>query len=178
MYCKDLIALKTIAEGMGLCKTYKQRWDKCESKEDLIRLVSDVNGVRFLCEGITFGWGIDPIYFANSFKKYINGVSYHVGKNNGYKSQIYTFWQNKVVADCILLTFIHCECSVEIPHGRYANIHVCDNSVLSIYCEGSCEIEVYGTANVLFFVDKDGRKIEKGENITIKNTICTTWNKT
>ena len=54
----EILELKRKACLLGLCEKYKDKWDSCKDKKELIDLVLDSNGVEFLADAMTFGWGV------------------------------------------------------------------------------------------------------------------------
>ena len=69
----ELLNLKRNALMLGLCGEYKDRWDKCSNKKELIDLALDSNGVEFIADAITFGWGCSQEFLLNEFADFING---------------------------------------------------------------------------------------------------------
>ena len=83
----ELLNMKRKALMLGLCGEYKKKWDSCTSKKELMDLVLDSNGVEFLADAITFGWGCSQEFLLNEFADFINGR--YQRKKDGYTSELY-----------------------------------------------------------------------------------------
>lgn len=51
----DLLSFKRNAMMLGLCTSYKDKWDEATSKEALMDMALDSNGVEMLADAAAFG---------------------------------------------------------------------------------------------------------------------------
>ena len=60
----DLLAFKRNVMLLGLCSSYKEKWDSATSKEVLMDMALDSNGVELLADAHSFGFGMDIQYMS------------------------------------------------------------------------------------------------------------------
>lgn len=63
----DLLSFKRNAMMLGLCSAYKDKWDAATSKEKLMDMALDSNGVELLADAHSFGFGMDIQYMNGRF---------------------------------------------------------------------------------------------------------------
>lgn len=166
---KEMLELKRKAKELGLCSSYSDAWDKCETKEDLIRLATDSNGASFLCDGATFGWGVPPEFIADKFKDYVNG-NYKV-EHNGYTSELYVNYKGTITAGSTVMILIGCKGKVYIPKFHVCKAYVALGDV-EIICEGCCEIVAYQCA------ERDNvSRMKLSGNVKIESVETSEWRK-
>lgn len=69
----ELLRFKKNAIRLGLCDEYKCKWDSCKSLKDLMDIALSANGIEFIADSVSFGWGMDTGSLANDFHDYVNG---------------------------------------------------------------------------------------------------------
>ncbi len=142
----NLITFKRNAERLGLCAEYKGYWDGARDKRDLMDMALDANGVEFLCESVTDGWGVTPEYIRDNFGGYINGG--YVRRRDGYTSELLCgFRGGEFEQRSTITTLIACETEVVVPICCICKIYVCGGSKITLLCDGVCELYVYGGDN-------------------------------
>jgi len=124
----ELLELKKKAKALGLCKDYTDRWNKCESKEDLIHTVLDSNGVEFLCDGVEFKWGLTHDFIAENFADFING-NYLCENPKGYSTELYCKFTGEIQARSTILVLINVNGEIYIPANAFVKIYMCHSSV-------------------------------------------------
>lgn len=143
----ELLQLKRNAQLLGLCGEYRKKWDEANSKQELMRLATDANGIEFMADGVTFGWGLTPSYLVENFSDCINGEM--LLQQNGYTSEMYVNNDNMMVTPRATATiFIGCDGVILIPKCCVRKIYVCAHSRVTIENEGICELVCYGKNEV------------------------------
>lgn len=126
---------------LGLCGEYKAKWDVASSKEDLMNIALDSNGIEFLCDSSSFGWGVDIEYLKRMFSDYINGKWTRLGK---YTSCLYVDFNGQVKQDCTLTAVLASKVEFHVPKGNVCELHVGAQSTVDITGEGICYVYSYG----------------------------------
>ena len=98
----DLLAFKRNAVMLGLCGGYKEKWDAATSKDALMDMALDSNGVEMLADAAAFGWGMDIQYMKRTFSDYINGKWKR--SKDGYTSCLYVDFNGQIEQDCTITT--------------------------------------------------------------------------
>lgn len=142
----DLLELKRKAKALGLCKEYTDKWDKCGSKEDLIKTVLDSNGVEFLCDGVQFRWGLTPKFIQENFAEFING-NYLCENPKGYSVELFCKYRGDIHVRSTLLVLINSIADIYIPAHAIVKIYLCSRSQVHIYNKGKVRIVSYGGRN-------------------------------
>lgn len=140
----ELLNMKRKALMLGLCGEYKKKWDSCASKKELIDLVLDSNGVEFLADAITFGWGCSQEFLLNEFADFINGK--YQRKKDGYTSELYVEPHGKIELRSTLTVIAGGRASVIVPPNFFGRVYVCGDGGSLIFGSngGSIELFVYG----------------------------------
>ena len=140
----ELLNLKRNALMLGLCGEYKDRWDKCSNKKELIDLALDSNGVEFLADAMTFGWGCTQEFLLTEFADFING-RYQRNKN-GYTSELYVKPRGVIRLRSTITVIVSGSANVIVPYGFIGKVYVCgDGGSLIFGCYGgSIDLFVYG----------------------------------
>ena len=140
----ELLNMKRNALMLGLCGEYKKKWDNCASKKELIDLVLDSNGVEFLADVITFGWGCSQGFLLKEFSDFINGK--YQRKKDGYTSELCVEPHDKIELRSTLTVIAGGRASVIVPPNFFGRVYVCGDGGSLIFGSngGSIELFVYG----------------------------------
>ena len=140
----ELLNLKRNALMLGLCGEYKDRWDKCSNKKELIDLALDSNGVEFLADAMTFGWGCSQEFLLNEFADFINGK--YQRKKDGYTSELYVEPHGEIELRSTLTVIAGGCANVIVPPNFFGRVYVCGDGGSLIFGSngGSIELFVYG----------------------------------
>ena len=140
----ELLNLKRNALMLGLCGEYKDRWDKCSNKKDLIDLALDSNGVEFLADAMTFGWGCSQEFLLNEFADFINGR--YQRKKDGYTSELYVEPHGEIELRSTITVIAGGRANVIVPPNFFGMVYVCGDGGSLIFGSngGSIELFVYG----------------------------------
>lgn len=160
----DLLEFKRKAKALGLCKEYTDKWDKCESKEDLIKTVLDSNGVEFLCDGVQFKWGLTPQFIKESFSEFING-KYLCQNPKGYSVELFCNHIGEIQARSTILVLINCNVEIYIPKDAFVKIYFCMKSAARLHNKGKVLIIAYGKKNSI------GKRWEIEKNVLTSEWI-------
>lgn len=159
----NLIDFKKKAKRLGLCDDYTIRWNKCSSKEELMKLALTINGVEFLADSIAFRWGLSKEYIVKEFGDYLCSTERHtVLSERGYTSEMYAMVNGGVIKPYGSLSLIiSCNCSITLYNNFMGFIYICDGSIVNIDASLSKELRlfVYGDTNNITFSDKGNGKI-------------------
>ena len=142
----DLLKFKRNAVMLGLCGEYKSRWDSAKSKQDLMDIALDANGVEMLCDAAAFGWGMDIQYMKNAFSEYINGNWKR--KKDGYTSCLYVLHDGVIEQECTITAIISCNGEFHVPKGKACKLYVSGDSNINVTGEGDCYVYLYGDCKV------------------------------
>lgn len=139
----ELLNMKRNALMLGLCEEYKKKWDTCTSKKELIDLVLDSNGVEFLADAITFGWGCSQEFLLKEFSGFINGK--YQRKKDGYTSELYVEPHGVIELRSTITVIAGGKASVIVPPNFYGKVYVCGDGGSLIFGSngGSIELFVY-----------------------------------
>lgn len=143
----ELLRFKRTARGLGMCERYKAKWDAAETKADIMRIATDVNGMEFLAGAMAFGWGLSPSYIADVFGDYINGAM--VIGQDGYTSEMFVGLADmQSDARATATIYIACHGVITVCRNCLRRIYVCANSDVLIENDGICELYSYGENTV------------------------------
>ena len=138
----DLLAIKRNAIMLGLCTSYKDKWDAATSKEALMEIATDAKGMDMIADSISNGWGLSSSYIAKNFSDYINGKWQR--NKDGYTSEMYVSHKSDVDIRSTLTLFVDCECDIVVSKGIVCEIYLSGKSKVRILCEGHCYVIRYG----------------------------------
>lgn len=140
----ELLNMKRNALMLGLCGEYKMEWDACTSKKELIDLVLDSNGVEFLADAITFGWGCSQEFLLKEFSGFINGK--YQRKKDGYTSELYVEPHGVIELRSTITVIAGGKASIIVPPNFFGKVYVCGDGGSLIFGSngGSIELFVYG----------------------------------
>lgn len=164
---ENILQFKRNSMLLGLCDEYKKRWDACNTKEELIKLALDANGVEFMADSIAFGWGLSKEYLLEEFGEYANGK--YQCQQRGYTSEMYIDAHGVIEAKSTLILIACCEdLKIIIPEYMVCQIFVCGGTKISISGQGKADLVVYG----------EGNRIDASPNskITRKDVTASQWN--
>ncbi len=151
----ELLKLKRNAVMLGLCGQYKDLWNGCKSKKDLIDTAIDVNGIEFMADSIAFDWGLSKEFILTEFGEYINGK--YQRNRDGYSSELCAGVKNNTISvRSTLNLFAYCDdVTIFIPEGRFCRIYLAKCSNVHIKNDGKFELVVYGECGNIVI---DGQK--------------------
>ena len=138
----DLLSFKRNAMMLGLCTSYKDKWDEATSKEALMDMALDSNGVEMLADAAAFGWGMDIQYMKRTFSDYINGKWKR--NKDGYTSCLYVDFNGQIEQDCTLTTVLASKVEFHVQRGNVCKLYVGGNSAVNITGDGACYVYSYG----------------------------------
>lgn len=142
----DLLVFKRNAMMLGLCGGYKEKWDAATSKEALMDIALDSNGVEMLADAAAFGWGMDIQYMKRTFFGYINGKWKR--NKDGYTSCLYVDFNGQIEQDCTLTTVLSSKVEFNVPKGSVCKLYVSGGSEVNITGEGICYVYSYSENKV------------------------------
>lgn len=163
---ENLLTVKRIAVNLGLCNKYKEKWDKAESKKELIDISLDANGVEFLSDQLSFGWGLTAEYLYDTFSEFVNGK--YIRNLDGYTSKLHVLDIGEIIADTTLVTLVSCHGRVLVPQNVVCKIYVAGNSNVEIDCKGKCYLTIYKGSKVSLKRDKGVEVLIKDKSDWIK----------
>lgn len=142
----DLLTFKRNAMMLGLCGPYKDKWDEATSKESLMDIAFDSNGIEMLADAASFGWGMDIQYMKRTFSDYINGKWKRC--KDGYSSCLYVDYDGKIEQECTITTVLSSKVTFNVPKGHVCKLYVGGESVVNITGGGICYVYSYGENKV------------------------------
>lgn len=142
----DLLSFKRNAAMLGLCGEYKKMWDEAVSKEELMGIALDSNGVEMLSDACSFGWGMDIQYMKRAFSDYINGAWKR--DRDGYTSCLYVGFNGHIEQRCTLTTVLSSNAVFHVPVGSVCKLYVGGCSTVDITGGGVCYVYSYGDNEV------------------------------
>lgn len=134
----DLLSFKRNAMMLGLCTSYKDKWDEATSKEALMDIALDSNGVEMLTDAAAFGWGMDIQYLKRTFSGYINGKWKR--NKDGYTSCLYVDFNGQIEQDCTITTVLSSKVEFYVSEGSVCKLYVGAESTVNITGEGICYV--------------------------------------
>ena len=70
---RELEEFKKQCEGQGLCDPYTKAWMEAETKEELMALATDINGMPYIMEAMTRDYAnLDKKFVLKEFGEFIN----------------------------------------------------------------------------------------------------------
>ncbi len=142
----DLLAFKRNAMMLGLCGAYKEKWNEATSKEALMDMALDSNGVEMLSDSVAFGWGMDIQYMKRAFSDYINGKWKR--SKDGYTSCLYVDYNGHIEQRCTITTALCSKVDFYVPKGSVCKLYVGGGTEVNIAGEGVCYVYSYGDNKV------------------------------
>lgn len=142
----EILNFKRIALSLGLCDEYKHKWDSCVSEKELIDIALDSNGVEFLADSFSFGWGMSYDYIKERFSDFINGK--YVRNKDGYTSEIYIGYNGAISLRSTITIIVNSYVDLAIPEHYVGSVYVCDHSKVWVHGRGIVDIYEYGDNDV------------------------------
>lgn len=134
----------------GVCHRYMQRIAACERKEDLFRVICDVNGGEWLFGLHEKGVGLPIDDFVKEYASFLDGKR-TVDYPSGYTSKMYCLAEGvEIVADTTLLWLLECkDVKVVVPEYAYPTVSLSDGSSAEITLGKGARLnlETYGTSS-------------------------------
>lgn len=156
----SLVDLKRKSILMGLCEKYREKWDACASKKQLVDMALDSNGIEFMADAIAFGWGLSKEYLMQEFGEFMNG--FYRRQEEGYASEMYIGAHEVLSAESTLLLIGYCDdIEIEIPEHAVCRIYICGGSSVRIENNGKVELLVYGAGNNIVVKNYGGTVLRK-----------------
>lgn len=152
--------IKAIVECDDLCATYYDKVKKSVSNKQLMDIVTDSNGMKFLPEMEAKGIPLPYEVITKRFGSFINGryiAEHKTDKGRGYTSSIYCCFQGNINAETTLLTLLGCDCSVLVK----------DNHIIQIYCDKNTELEICCPSTSKAIVHYWGKEPEYSGNVEL-----------
>lgn len=138
--------IKKIVNANKLCASYYNKVNKSMSNKQLMDIVTDSNGMTYLCEMQAKGFPLPYEVITSRFGNFINGkyIAEHQSRNgHTYTSQIYCCYQGKIEMKDTLLTLLGCTCSVYVAENNRCQIYLDKNCDVIIACPSSSEAIVH-----------------------------------
>lgn len=142
--------IKKIVNANKLCASYYNKVNKSMSNKQLMDIVTDSNGMTYLCEMQAKGFPLPYEVITSRFSSFINGryTAEHNSKNGRlYTSQIYCCYQGKIEMKDTLLTLLGCTCSVYVAENHICQIYLDKNCDVIIACPSSSKAIVHYWGN-------------------------------
>jgi len=140
----ELLEYKCNAKRLGICEPYLKRWNEATSKEDLMNIALDINGVDFLAISTAEGWGLPVDYIKQNFGNYINGKWQRQGR--GYTSELYVGYKASITQRSTITLLIGCNCKFYTPKYHVCSLFVSGKSHVTVCGRGKCTVTTYGDA--------------------------------
>lgn len=165
----ELLKLKRNAIILGLCGQYKEIWDNCKSKKDLVDAAIDANGIEFMADSIAFGWGLDKGFLITEFDEYINGKYRRI--KDGYSSELHVGEENNTISVISTLNLFAYSKNVTIyvPQNSFCRIYLAKCSNVCIKNDGKFELYVYGSFGNIEISGK------KADSFTRRDILSSEW---
>lgn len=143
----ELLAFKRKAIDLGLCALYKEIWNKCFSKADLMNMALDANGAEFMADSIAFDWGLSRDFLVHEFGDYINGK--YQRSQDGYTGEMYVGASGVIKLKSTITLVAYCDnLQIDVPECSVGKIYVCGESKVRIDNKGDVEVYEYGRNKV------------------------------
>lgn len=164
----DLKKFMESAISNGLCEGYTDMWMNKKDKKSLFDLACDANGVSYMAESYSQGWGLSTDFIAENFKQYINGryiAEYKNGKGNGYTSAMLCLYKDKSFE---VTTTLLC-----VLDSR-TELKIAKNNICEIHIAGDCKIKVTMGAGSMVHIYAYGEEPTVDYPTTLENPyLCT-----
>lgn len=138
--------IKSIENANELCAEYKDKVSRAFSNKQLMDIVTDANGVSYLCEMEAKGFALPYEVITKRFGSFINGkyIAEHKNdKGNGYTSAIYCCYQGEVDGNTTLLTLLGCDCTIHVKENHIMTIYADKNAEVSVKCPSSSRVMIH-----------------------------------
>jgi len=146
----------------GVCSRYMRRLAACERREDLFRVLCDVNGGEWLFGEHEKGSALPVDDFVREYANFLDGKGV-MSYPEGYTSKMHCRQEGgEIVADTTLLWLLECkDVKVVVPDNAYPTVSLSDGSSAEIVLgKGSrLNLETYGTSSAK--VHGDGSNVRR-----------------
>lgn len=152
--------IKKITLADELCASYYDKVKKSVSNKRLVDIVTDSNGMTYLCEMEQKGMPLPYEVITSRFGSFINGryiAEHKTEKSRSYTSAIYCCFQGNINAETTLLTLLGCDCSVLVK----------DNHIIQIYCDKNTELNICCPSTSKAIVHYWGKEPEYSGNVEL-----------
>jgi hypothetical protein len=164
----ELIDLKRHAIRLGLCDKYKNIWDACRTKEELINMALDVNGIEFIADGYAYGWGLSTDYITDNFIEFVNGD--YLSRYDGYTTEMYVSKELNLIPRATATLIMDCSGDIEIPENKICSIYLAKSNI-RLRCKGKCDLYIFNTEETKCEISSEYTK-----NVRITEKRKMEWN--
>lgn len=132
----------------GICADYLSMWESGISRRAIFEIGCTIQGLGFLAQGLTEGWGLTVEEICHMFRHYINGryvTSVH-RKTGDYDSVIWFNFDGKAEIKTTCAGMFRCHAEIDIHPWNVCYIFLDSSSTLEINCPNSARVivENYG----------------------------------
>lgn len=116
----------------AMCAEYKEKLLSAHSKREMFDIMSDINGLAFLC-GMDGGYTLPYELMTEKFGGFLNGR--YIANRDGYTSKVYCCYcgGEPIVADTSLVGIFGCgEVTVEVPPNAICRLYIDRNSSATV----------------------------------------------
>lgn len=145
----------------NICSEYLKKWEKAQSKKQLMDIALSTQGCIFMCTSIQQGWGLDSTYLRKNFEPYLNR---RYVRDEAYSSCMYVSNKGASVADTTLILIIDSDMTISVPKNMITKLYVCGKSKVKVKGTGRVIVVRYGKEiEVDFSNELSSKKIIEGE---------------
>lgn len=147
----------------GICHDYLSQWERTGSRRELMDMGCTMQGLGFIAQGLSEGWGFTVREIKAMFRHYINGryVSEADRGTGRYDSVIWCGFSGSAEVSTTCAGFFGCRCHVDIKPWHTCYIFLDKSSELDISCPETSAV----------VVENYGGKAEGKGRIRIKDMI-------
>ena len=116
----------------AMCAEYKEKLLSAHSKREMFDIMSDINGLAFLC-GMEGGFELPYELMTEKFGGFLNGA--YVAERDGYTSKIYCCYcdTEPIEADTSLIGIFGCgDVTVNVPDNAICRLYIDRNSSVTV----------------------------------------------
>lgn len=138
--------IEKIVSTDNLCSDYYEKVKQSLSNKQLVDIVTDANGMSYLCEMDSKGISLPYEIITKRFSSFINGrhVYKHKSSSGGeYTSVIYCCFNDDIKANTTLITLLGCDCKIFIDDNHFVKIYLDKNCNSMIECPPTSKAIVY-----------------------------------
>lgn len=145
-----------------VCPEYMRRLSAAERREEIFRILCDVNGGAWLMEMHARGVSLPVNDFREEFKSFING-GYTMEYPQGYTSELYCGYEGDVIAHTTLIYAFLSALDVDVPANTYPTLILSAGSTADIVLHPTARlnIELYGDASYRLSGDQTRVNVKK-----------------
>lgn len=138
--------IEEIVSTDNLCSDYYEKVKQSLSNKQLVDIVTDANGMSYLCEMDSKGISLPYEIITKRFSSFINGkytAKHETDNGRYYTSSIYCCFQGDVNAETTLLTLLGCKTTVVVRTNHIIKVYADKNTELNICCPATSKAIVY-----------------------------------